>query len=41
MSEVLGTTGGGKSTTVSGLASRLADSGNAVVLFDIDRKSVV
>jgi hypothetical protein len=33
---VLGTTGGGKSTTVSGLASRLAGSGNAVVLFDIE-----
>ena len=33
---VLGTTGGGKSTTVSGLASRLAGSGNAVVLFDTE-----
>jgi uncharacterized protein len=33
---VLGTTGGGKSTTVSGLAARLAEAGNAVVLFDIE-----
>lgn len=33
---VLGTTGGGKSTTVSGLASRLAGAGNAIVLFDTE-----
>ena len=33
---VLGTTGGGKSTTVSGIALRLAGSGNAIVLFDTE-----
>jgi hypothetical protein len=33
---VLGTTGGGKSTTVSGLAARLSEAGNAVVLFDLE-----
>lgn len=33
---ILGTTGGGKSTTVSGLVTRLAGEGNAVVLFDVE-----
>lgn len=33
---VLGTTGGGKSTTVSGLISSFAGAGNAVVVFDIE-----
>jgi hypothetical protein len=33
---ILGTTGGGKSTTVSGTVSSLAARGNAVVLFDIE-----
>jgi hypothetical protein len=33
---ILGTTGGGKSTTVSGLIGRLAGEGNAVVLFDVE-----
>lgn len=33
---ILGTTGGGKSTTVSGLALRLGGAGNAVVLFDTE-----
>jgi hypothetical protein len=33
---ILGTTGGGKSTTVSGTVSSLAAQGNAVVLFDIE-----
>lgn len=33
---VLGTTGGGKSTSVSGLAARLSQQGNAVVLFDTE-----
>jgi uncharacterized protein len=33
---ILGTTGGGKSTTVSGAVSALAKQGNAVVLFDIE-----
>lgn len=33
---VLGTTGGGKSTTVSGLVTRLAGAGNAIVLFDTE-----
>jgi uncharacterized protein len=33
---VLGTTGGGKSTTISGLVARLAGSGNAIVLFDTE-----
>lgn len=33
---ILGTTGGGKSTTVSGLIGRLATEGNAVVLFDVE-----
>jgi DNA helicase HerA-like ATPase len=33
---VLGTTGGGKSTTVSGMALRLAKEGNAVVIFDTE-----
>lgn len=33
---ILGTTGGGKSTTVSGTALRLAKSGNAIVLFDTE-----
>jgi hypothetical protein len=35
-SAVLGTTGGGKSTTVSGLAKKLADANVAVVLFDTE-----
>ena len=33
---ILGTTGGGKSTTVSGCIGALAAQGNAVVLFDIE-----
>ncbi|NIA72046.1 ATP-binding protein [Pelagibius litoralis] len=33
---ILGTTGGGKSTTVSGTIMNLADAGNAVVIFDIE-----
>lgn len=33
---VLGTTGGGKSTTVSGLISSFASAGNAVIVFDIE-----
>ena len=33
---ILGTTGGGKSTTVSGFASNLAAAGNAVVIFDVE-----
>lgn len=33
---ILGTTGGGKSTTVSGTVGSLAGEGNAVVLFDIE-----
>lgn len=33
---VLGTTGGGKSTTVSGTLAKLADAGNAVVIFDTE-----
>ncbi|MGX1742099.1 ATP-binding protein [Bosea sp. NPDC055353] len=33
---ILGTTGGGKSTTVSGMVTNLADAGNAVVVFDIE-----
>jgi hypothetical protein len=33
---VLGTTGGGKSTTVSGMALRLAKAANAVVIFDTE-----
>jgi hypothetical protein len=33
---ILGTTGGGKSTTVSGKMMSLAAQGNAVVLFDIE-----
>jgi DNA helicase HerA-like ATPase len=33
---VLGTTGGGKSTTVSGLVKRAADAGVAVVLLDVE-----
>ncbi|WFT94388.1 ATP-binding protein [Bradyrhizobium barranii] len=33
---ILGTTGGGKSTTVSGLAKRLADQRNAIVIFDAE-----
>ncbi len=33
---ILGTTGGGKSTTVSGSVGALAAQGNAVVLFDIE-----
>jgi hypothetical protein len=33
---VLGTTGGGKSTTVSGTALRLANAGNAVIIFDTE-----
>jgi DNA helicase HerA-like ATPase len=33
---ILGTTGGGKSTTVSGAIGSLAHEGNAVVLFDIE-----
>lgn len=33
---ILGTTGGGKSTTVSGMVGRLAAAGNAVVLFDVE-----
>jgi DNA helicase HerA-like ATPase len=33
---VLGTTGGGKSTTVAGLAKQAADAGWAVVLLDVD-----
>lgn len=33
---VLGTTGGGKSTTVSGMVLRLAKEGNAVVIFDTE-----
>ena len=33
---VLGTTGGGKSTTIAGMMERLAGEGNAVVVFDIE-----
>src|SRR5581483_1636344 len=33
---ILGTTGGGKSTTVSGPVMKLAEEGNAVVLLDIE-----
>jgi uncharacterized protein len=33
---ILGTTGGGKSTTVSGMVVRLAKRGNAVVIFDTE-----
>jgi len=33
---ILGTTGGGKSTTVSGSIMNFADAGNAVVVFDIE-----
>lgn len=33
---VLGTTGGGKSTTVAGLLTGLAEAGNAVVIFDTE-----
>jgi DNA helicase HerA-like ATPase len=33
---VLGTTGGGKSTTIAGMMDRLAMQGNAVVVFDIE-----
>ncbi len=33
---ILGTTGGGKSTTVSGSIMNLAEAGNAVVVFDIE-----
>ncbi|WP_018262875.1 ATP-binding protein [Methylobacterium sp. WSM2598] len=33
---ILGTTGGGKSTTVSGTIMNLAEAGNAVVVFDIE-----
>jgi hypothetical protein len=33
---ILGTTGGGKSTTVSGSVMQLAEAGNAVVVFDIE-----
>jgi hypothetical protein len=33
---ILGTTGGGKSTTVSGFAKRLADQQNAIVIFDAE-----
>jgi DNA helicase HerA-like ATPase len=33
---ILGTTGGGKSTTVSGNVMNLAEAGNAVVVFDIE-----
>ena len=33
---ILGTTGGGKSTTVSGLVSKLSDAGVAVVIFDTE-----
>jgi hypothetical protein len=33
---ILGTTGGGKSTTVSGMVVRLAKQGNAVVIFDTE-----
>jgi uncharacterized protein len=33
---ILGTTGGGKSTTVSGTMMNLAKAGNAVVVFDIE-----
>lgn len=37
---ILGTTGGGKSTTVSGMIARLAAAGNAVVLFDVEGEYV-
>ena len=37
---ILGTTGGGKSTTVSGMIGRLAAAGNAVVLFDVEGEYV-
>ena len=33
---ILGTTGGGKSTTVSGLLAKLSSAGNAVVVFDVE-----
>lgn len=33
---ILGTTGGGKSTTVSGMITHLAHAGNAVVIFDVE-----
>lgn len=33
---ILGTTGGGKSTTVSGTVMKLAEEGNAVVLLDVE-----
>jgi uncharacterized protein len=33
---ILGTTGGGKSTTVSGLISCFAGAGNAIIVFDIE-----
>jgi DNA helicase HerA-like ATPase len=33
---ILGTTGGGKSTTVSGVITHQADAGNAVIVFDVE-----
>jgi hypothetical protein len=33
---ILGTTGGGKSTTVSGLLARMSGAGNAVIVFDVE-----
>ena len=37
---ILGTTGGGKSTTVAGLVKRAADAGMAVILLDVEGEYV-